>query len=167
MTNGREKHPGRLTDFTFPDSGGAVRVKRIPPMLMRDLQRQFKPPKPPRQEVKYEKGVRTEPNPEHPDYIEALMEYEQEIGEHIYHLIVKMGVVCDVDVEAVATLRAEMKEVGVNLDPDDKYIYVTRILAETNEDMQALQAAVLGQSTVTEGGVAEATERFPGEVQGD
>jgi hypothetical protein len=157
----------KLKPFTFPDGGGAVRVKRIPPMLIRDLQRQFKPPKPPRQEVQFEKGVRTIPNPEHPDHVEAMAAYDEEFGERIMHLVVKLGVACEVDQAAVADLRAQMQEEGLTLDPDDKYVYVTRILAETTGDMEALQQAVLGESTVTEAGVAEATERFRPEVSGD
>lgn len=165
MTNGSK--PGKLSEFTFPDSGGVVRVRRIPPMLLRDLQRIFKPPKPPRQEVAFDKGVRTIPNPEHPDHVEAMAEYEAEFGERIIRLVVRLGVVCEVDAAAVQALRAEMAAEGIDLDADDKYVYVTRILTETQADLEALQQAVLGASTVTEAGVAEATERFPGQVQGD
>lgn len=166
-TNGTGRKPGATTEFTFPGSGGVVRVRRIPPMLLRDLQRKFKPPRPPRQEVQFEKGVRTIPNPEHPDHVEALAAYEEELGDRILRLVVRLGVQCEVDAAAVAALRAEMAEEGIELEADDKYVYVTRILAETTEDLEALQQAVLGASTVTEEEVAAARERFRGAVPRD
>lgn len=165
MTNGRVVS-NVLREFTFPDSGRVVHTRRIAPMLLRDLQRSFKPPKPPKQEVQFEKGVRFVPNASDPEYLEALEDYQGELGERIMRLVVTLGVVCEVPAEEVAALRATMTEQGITLDPSDLYVYISRICAQSNADLEALQQAVLGQSTVTEAGVEEAKERFPGDVPG-
>jgi hypothetical protein len=164
QTNGRS--PNGLIEVTLPDSGKVLRVRRVPVFLMREVQKSVKRPTPPLVEVTYETGPRLEPNRADPEYLTAIEEYGMALGEKMIRLVIKRGVECDVDVAALAELRADMEEIGIELPSDDRYVYVTYICCETPADLEALQSAVLRQTQPTEEAVGEALERFRGEVQG-
>lgn len=163
--NGHEAHEGYST-LTLPDSGQTLEYRRVSHMLLADVQRSMKPPRPPMQEVDYGGVKKMEPNPAHPDYAEALAEHRTALAEKILEVAIQYGVICDVDKARVAELRAAMTEAGVNLPANDKVLYVTRILCETGNDLNTLRDAVIRKSQPTEGATAEAVARFPAEVPG-
>ncbi len=163
-TNGTAAVVAENGVLTLPDSGKTIQTCRVPVMLVRDIQRSVKRPVPPTLEVQYEAGVRREENRNDPAYLEALNEYGMELGERLLKLVIRRGVIVTVDTDAVAALRADLAEMGVTLDADDHFVYVSRILCETERDLEALREAVLRRSQPTEAATAEAVERFPGDV---
>lgn len=160
-----------MKEITLPDSGKTIKVKRLARFLvreaMRDLQRKYPEPRPPRQPVDYGAGPEWEENYSHPDYLEAMKRHERKLkdltGQLSLELVIARCVVVEVDAEAVKALREDMRAVNIDLSPDDKYVYVTCILCETERDLKALQEGVLLDSQPTPEGIAAAQKSFPSE----
>jgi hypothetical protein len=153
-------------ELTLPTSGVVVRVRRIAPALLtdlrKDIRRRFPKPSAPMVEVNYGNEKRVEPNPAHPDYAETLKEHATESGMAFLESLAKFGCECEIDNARVAELRGLAD--GMELPADDRVLYITRVLLETKSDIEVFQQAIMGLSQSTEKAVAEATERFPGNV---
>lgn len=154
-----------VKEITLPDSGATVRILFVSPMLLNDLrkraQRGLEKPAPPLQEVDYGNGSKkSQPNPLHPDYVAALREYNTAMGQKFIELMFKWGVECDIDGEKVRAMRALAAEDEIDLPADDRTLYLTRILATTAADIEALQDAILGRAQPTEQAVSEKLETF-------
>src|SRR5579859_7157581 len=153
------------TEITFPDSGATVRVNRISPMSLLAIEQAYPDPKPPLQEVDYGNGkTKMERNPLSPEYQDELAAHRNKKNMLILKAFVALGVECEVDAEKVAAYRALMKSIGVDVDPDDKYVFVAHILCSTARDLDTLREAVQGASLPTEKAVAEKLATFPAEV---
>lgn len=164
----------QFQEVVLPDSGATVRVKFVGPLLLGDIMKAARrevgkvlpKPAPPMQEVPYQTGTRLEPNPLHPDYEAALAEHENAVGQAFAEKLFRYGVDVDLDDSAkaqVAALRAEFGE-EAELPENDKALYVTRVLVQSNADFVALQNAIMGRVQPSEAGVAAATEAFPAAV---
>ncbi len=160
------KLPGELTPFTFKDTGLQVMIRKVSPLLVNELNRAFPAPRPPAQEVDYGDGVkRIEENPASPEYTAALERHAQENMLRLRKLLIKRGVVCEPDLEAVQELRAQYKEdYGIELEGTDQEIYIMYICAGTDADLQDLLNAVLTRSQPTKAEVDLARVSFPGKV---
>ena len=158
----------KVVEFTLPDSGVTVRIKRIGPALAKDLLRNIQQaitkPKPPMQEVLLGDEKKMEPNLSYPDYLAAMRDYNGDLGMAFIEALVKYGVDADIDAEAVAALRED--DPDHHLPKSDLVVYVTRVALDSARDMSALQDAILGRFQPTEKAVAEAAATFPGQVQG-
>ena len=89
----------------------------------------FAKPEPPTVSVDYGTGTIEQPHTGHPVYIERLADWQRrvnaEVGDRLTRLVVRRAVVCDVDTAAVATVRADMLDIGVDLDSySDHEVYV-------------------------------------------
>lgn len=157
--------PG-LTPFTFPDSGRTVFVRRVGPLLMATLRKQYPPPTPPLNRVDYGDGVvREEPNPADPDHQAALQEYNLQLEERARRLCVRRGIVVRLDDEAaaeLAALREDAAAVGLELEGSDVELYVSYLCVQTEADYEALVSAVLRRSQPTEEAIQEAADSFRG-----
>ena len=161
-----------LTPYTFKDTGISVKIRKVSPMLIMEVQKAFPSPKPPMQEVVYgdpgEPGARTveEPNEAHPDYLVAIDEYNLELEAKVRHLMFKRGVIINLDEvqkQEVKELRAEWKEMfGVDLSGSDKYVYISYIAIGTDADMEELQEVIMRRSQPTEAAIAESKAGFQG-----
>jgi hypothetical protein len=155
-------------EFTLPDSGVVVRIKRIGPPLANDIRRKLKKalikPEPPMQEVLMGDVKELRPNLAHPDYLDALNEYTADLGMLFLAELIRYGVDADIDAAAVTNLR-EGDTDGL-LPKSDLAVYVTRVAIESQRDMLALQDAILGRFQPTEAAVKEAADTFPGPVSG-
>lgn len=151
-----------LTDFTFPDSGVTVSIKRLSPILLNDIRkairREAPKPKPPMHNVNYGGNIKEEENPNDPAYLEALTEYNALVGELFVDRLIRYGVECQVDAEAVRELRESAPD--LELPDNDKVLYVSRICIQTNADLTALQEAILARSQPTEAAIGGAAEKF-------
>lgn len=142
----------KLTEFTFPDSGITVQLRKVSPLLRDDLdallRRTNPPPQPPVQTVDtgFGDGPSQQTNEADPDYQNALLKWQMEhwrrVGDRLLDLAIRRYIECDVDTRAVAQLRKDMAALGVDLDPDDKVVYLSRIAIGTREDMNDLSAAL-------------------------
>jgi hypothetical protein len=158
----------KVVEFTLPDSGVVVRIKRIGPPLANDIRRKLKKtlakPEPPLQEVMLGDEKKMVPNLSHPDYQEAVSEYTADMGMLFLGELIRYGVDADIDAAAVAALRAGDED--GTLPKSDLVAYVTRIAIESTKDMLTLQDAILGRFQPTEAAVTEAADNFPSQVSG-
>lgn len=164
-TNGQHANgSGEWSTLTLPDSGATLEYRHVSHMLLNDVQRSLKPPRPPMIEMDYGGNKKWEANPSHPDHLEALREYNNEKSERVLSIAIALGVRVMVDEARVNELRELLQESGVPVPTNDKVFYVTRILCETGNDLVALRDAVIRKAQPTEGAVAESVERFPSDV---
>src|SRR6478672_4729889 len=141
-TNGHLK--GRaapaLPQFTFPDSGITVGLRRFSPdtqdRISRELQRKSPPPAVP--EIETELG--TEENSADPDYQQAIGAYwtriQIETAERMVALAFRQMEV-EVDQAALGRLKADMEEIGTPLDAekDDRELYIRHICITSSYDL--------------------------------
>lgn len=155
------------TELVLPDSHATLEFRPVSHMLMADASKSVRRPNPPLVDVNYGGNVKQEPNANAPEYLEALRQYTATQNNKALETAVLLGVRVDVDKERVDELRQALVDSGVELPRNDKVLYVTRILCETALDLMTLRDAIIRKSQPTEGAVADATERFPADVQGD
>lgn len=141
-TNGLRVAPAALTEHTF-DSGITVQIGKVSRRLVDDLDAAFPPPEPPTRRVSAELSLdgveRDEPNPNDPAHQRALDAHARAHAERVNRLFIKRGVVVTIDHELLAQLRADLEGAGIsrdNQEPDDHYLYVTRIVLATDEDRE-------------------------------
>lgn len=152
-----------LTSHVFKDTGVTIQIRKVSPMLVMEIKRQFPEPKPPTNKVDYGDGNEVEEsNYAHPDYARALEDYNQELEKRIRRLLIKRGVVCNVDKQAVDELREFWKaEYEMDLpESDDLMAYISYICIGTDSDMEELLNAIMRRSQPTELAIAEATRAF-------
>lgn len=175
MQKGRQVPTLQL--FTFPDTGITVQLHKVSPLLRDDidamLRRQFPPPDPPLNTVPSGFGdgaPRQEPNEADPNYQMALarwrIEHINRTGDKLMELAIRSYIVCDVDHEAVARLRASMQALGVELDPDDAYVYISRICIGTPDDQRDLSTALFTRAAALREAAQAHKDTFPGDVSG-
>lgn len=156
--------PG-VVAFTLPHSKRQVFIKRVSPFLARDVQRAFKPPDPPLNEVANADGTtRLEPNPIDPDYEAALKQYQTEVNEKTMRLAIALGVVfrpTEAQEQEIAELRQSLRDIlGIELPVNDRDAYMTYIVLTDPRDAKALMEAIFSRSIPTEEKIAEAAETF-------
>lgn len=157
-----------LPEYTFPDSGYTVRLRKVSPMLRDDLEMDLrrKHPAPTPPVITTELG--TEENPADPAYQAALLtwngEHYERLGEAWFRALVDLGVECEIDDEAVARVRAWAAARDLPLDADDKYVFVRYCCVTTQEAIREFRDAASRRSTPTREVVDEHKAMFPGNV---
>lgn len=169
---------GELLVFTAQDSGLSLKVKRVPGGLIDDVRRKFlaqlPEPKPPINRVNY--GTETDPhweeesNPADPAYVTALdawkRVFNERLGDASQTLMMKLGVVPYLEMTPekkamVDALREMMREnFSVELEEDDRLVYINRIVLVTPEDMQDLAMFLMRRQQPTEAAIAESIRKF-------
>lgn len=162
--NGTNGHNGEWSTLTLPDSGATLEYRKVSHMLLADVSNSVPVPVPPLIDVDYGGKIRQEPNPNHPDHLQALARYRQVQSEKVLSVAVMVGVRVEIDDARVVELREQYKLAEVDAPANDKVLYVTRILCETGNDLTALRDAIIRKSQPTEGAVQEAVARFPAPV---
>lgn len=157
-TKGRSVAP--LPTFTFQDTGITVQIRKVSPSIGTEIRKAFPPPKPPVHRVEIGGQIVEEANEADPDYDRAYQEWGLMVEAKAARLYIKRGVECEVDAQAVASVRADMAAEGIELEGDDKYIYIRYICVGTEDDYQELLMAITRRSQPTEVAVAEAVEQF-------
>lgn len=157
----------KVEQFTFKDSGETVGIRKVSPLLMIRLRERYPLPRPPVQEVDYGDGhKKMEANPAHPDYIQALSDYEQMIEQKARRLLIKRGAVIEWTEErreALAEMRAYWLEAFENdLEPDDDVAFISYLCVGSDSDLEDFLEVLLKRSQPTEEAVQEATARFQG-----
>jgi hypothetical protein len=179
VTNGR--HQGRaapaekLEPFTFESTGRTVLIRKLPTFWRDTVRRQvkqspgFEEPQPPMVEQDYGDGKITVPHKGHPLYQELLKEWnakvDREVGERITPFVIRRGVVCEVDQEAVDERRAWAEDEGLDLSSyDDHYVYVAFCCIGPYTDWLDLLRAVFEKTAPTEAAIEAHKATFPGNV---
>jgi hypothetical protein len=148
------------------DTGAVLLIRKVSPLLNQELKKKFPPPAPPTSRVDYGDGdVREEPNPSDPAHQQAMAEWQDAMEERARMIFVKLGVAVEWTDEKrarVQEVRETMALLGVDLDPDDKMVYVSHVAIGSEQDYQELVQAIMTRSQPTEAAIAEAVETFPG-----
>lgn len=172
-TNGHQK--GRavpaLPQFTFPDSGITVGLRRFAPdtqdQIARAVMRERPAPSVP--EVETELG--TEPNPADPDYQAAVAAYLQlintEVSTRMFDLAMRR-IEVEIDQAAVDRYREDMAAIGAPVDDsiDDRTLYIRHICISSTYDLSALLAYLTRRSLPTEAAVQEYLDSFQRDLSG-
>lgn len=175
-TKGRATPPEKLEDFTFQGTGRTVQVRKLSTLIRDEVRRQvrrdpaFAEPEPPQQEVDYGDGKVRVANRAHPVYQQLLAEWRErlnsEVGDRLVNLVIRRGVVCEVDQEAVATIRAVLDEEAIDTSAmTDHYVYVAFVCVGPYEDYTDLLRAVFERSTPSEAAVQAHLDSFRGDVR--
>lgn len=184
QTNGRVK--GRavpaLPQFTFPDSGITVGLRRFAPdtqdQIARALMRDHPaPPVPVVEGIERADGTfETEPNPADPDYQAALVAYLNQINTEtstkMFGLAMRR-IEVEVDQAAVDRYKEDMAAIGTPIPEtmddgtpwDDRTIYIRCICISSSYDLTAMLAYLQRRSLPTEAAVQEYLESFRGHIQ--
>lgn len=180
ITNGRQKGrippPEKLYDFTFEGTGRVVQIRKLSALIRDEVRRQIKrrpefaEPQPPIFEVDYGEGKIKQPNRSHPVYQELLKEWNaritQEAGDRLADLVIARAVVCEVDTDAVAQMRATMAAIGTPLDEyDDHHVFVAFVCIGPQQDYYDLLKVVFERSMPSPEAVQAHIDSFPGPVR--
>ena len=174
---GRAAPPEHLEDFTFQGTGRTVQVRKISTLIRDEVRRQvrrdprFAEPEPPQQEVDYGDGKIKIAHRGHPVYVQLLAEWHDrmktEVSERLIGLVIRRGVVCEVDHAAVDQVRADLAEQKIDTGAlDDHYVYVAFICVGPYEDYTDLLSAVFERSTPAEAAVKAHIDSFRGDIRG-
>jgi hypothetical protein len=173
---GRAAPAEKLESLTFEGTGRTVSVRKLPTFWRDTLRKQvralpgFEEPQPPTVEVDYGEGKLKREHRGHPIYQELLKEWrakvEREVGERVTPFVIRRGVVCEVDPDAVAERRKWAAEDGLDLSEfDDHYIYVAFCCIGPFSDWTDLLKAVFERSSPQEAATAEYKAAFQGDVR--
>lgn len=156
-------------EVTLPDSGATLRVKFVGPLLINDIRKGAQKdvqkaglakPTPPLRFPYAEHPERGEPDDDNPAYLAAQAEYDAALGMAFLERLLRFGVEYDLQ-EADRTWVAELRaDADLELPADDRHVFITRKLIETDRDLLALQNAIMAYAQPTEGEVAAATDSF-------
>jgi hypothetical protein len=175
---GREAPPERLEEFTFQGTGRTVQIRKLSALIRDEVRRQvkkapgFEEPHPPIFLVDYgDDNKIKQANRAHPIYQELLSEWtariNQEAGDRLADLVIKRGVVCEIDHAAVQDIRAAMAAADTPLDDyDDHYVYVAFVCIGPQADYTELLAAVFNRTIPSREAVQAHIDSFPGAVRG-
>lgn len=159
--------------FTF-EKGVTVKINKVSPLVGTEIRRAAlkqlpKPPKVPvldsdgKQVIGFDGSPVYELNPADEEYKSKLNEFEEALQEKGGRALIKLGVDVAPDKAEVERVRAFMKnEFEIDLDPDDKYVYVTQCLLSSQDELTKLVAAIQGISVPDEEGVQAAQDTFRG-----
>jgi hypothetical protein len=158
------KNPA-LIPYMFKDTGRQICVKKVSPMLIMELARQFPAPKPPMQKVDYGDGKdHFEPNPNSPAYEADMRQYNLDFQDRLQKLMIKRGVVLEWTEEMrqeVADLRAFWRETfDQDLNSDDAMVYVLNLCVGSENDLEELLGVIARRSQPTDPAITEALDSF-------
>lgn len=142
----------------FPTSTGySVKYRVLPPdtwdkieaAIRTEWREAGKEPKPPINVVDTEDGPVERVNDKHPDYLQALAEYDRAVNreraERIAALCLSYATVFEVDEELVTQYRAAMAAQGVHHDTEsDREVFLWRIAVPDELEQQRLTSLILG-----------------------
>lgn len=176
--NGRTPPPETLYDFTFPDTGRTVQIRKVSSLLRQETRRQvaqspgFEEPQPPTSKVDYGDGEVTIQNVAHPVYQDLRRAWvdkvNEETGARLKRIAIRRGVVCDVDDIAIANVRTDMALEGVDLtDFDDHYVYVAFVCVGSDSDWTDLLKAIFERSAPQEAAIQAHIAAFQSDLPGE
>jgi hypothetical protein len=144
------------------DDGTELELRKLSPVAMQllDYRAEKRKPKPPIVEVPVpgqEGKFRTEPNPNDPSYVQALVDWENDKGTEVMRYVYTVGVSSPVPLEFEETHRGFF---GDDLsDADLKFMWVGSFFLSEEQSTRFMNA-VMGQTIITPEGLKESEARF-------
>lgn len=176
---GREVPP---IEFTFSGTGITVKIRKVSPLLRDDVDAQLRLEFPPPEIPLKKKNYGTEDQPdwiEEPDPFDAVyreknrrwgIEHANRVGDKLLWVAVRRGIELDLDDDQrgqVEQIRLDLEAVGVKLDPDDKFVYITRVCLDSLDSLRELHDIIFSNSRPSREEVESMKATFPGNVQGE
>lgn len=167
-------------DFTFESTGFDVKIQKVPSTLVQDirlmhLEQKPDPPLGPPIEIEGPMfGEREEiDDPRHPAFIkyqQDLTDWVRMVNADLMSAQIELGVVeilVDGWEEQAKERRKWLQKRGVkNLPEDEKVLWITRVAAGTDQDLEELAAAILRRSVPTREAIDNTVDSFRDTVQG-
>lgn len=154
----------QLKTFEF-SNGRSVKLRTVSPLTLSKVRKQYRPPKPPLNEVDYGDGkIELEPNMADPEYIEAMELYEMELNERMQRLTIKLSVVhtlSDDEKEELAAFREIMTSEGIDVEQDDMEAFINGLCISSGNDLRNFLEAVTNTVGPSAEGVQAVKEQFP------
>lgn len=166
----------KLDEFTFPDTGITIRIRKFSPSLRDDidaaLRRQYPVPDPPMSApVEGFGDAKPQPNPLDPDYRERVAAWQMAHMARLSDKLLRVAIAHCVEIDAesdmagaVAELKDRMAPLGVELNDDEKYLYITRIAVGSREDLRDFETALFTRAQPTRDEVESVKATFRGDV---
>lgn len=148
-------------------TGITVYVRKVSSYSRNAVLQSVPKPKPPLVKVEYDEGqTAMEPNEADPAYQAALKDYEQALAIKAGDVLLRLGVMVEIDHEVLDQLRADFKALDMEIDADDKLAYLKHYAIGSDDDLALLGAIITSQSQPTEEAVQAHLATFPGDVEG-
>jgi hypothetical protein len=159
-----------LTPYVVKDTGAQLLIKKVSPLLIMELRRQFPEPEIPTQTVDIGGETKIERNYADPDYERALKVYGFEQEARIRRLLISRGVVIPEDNTTWQTEIAEMRNTWLadfgkelpKLGNTDEIDWICYCALGTEADYEDLYIRILQRSQPTTEAVETAKAGFPG-----
>lgn len=173
---------------TFKDSGVAVKLRKLSPMISQDIiaqcraERADSEPQPPLVEVDYGQGAIKQPNKADPIYVQLHQEWESAVNKLANERLFKLAALCAVEISLTSEDKARIEHtkrllrITARVDWQDdpelteaenlQYFYVRHIACGSAEDVQEFYQAVATRSQPTEAAIERHKATFPGDVSG-
>lgn len=157
--------------LTLPETGIEVRIRKVSPLLITELERQFPQPRPPVNYVDYGDGKKVaEENKADPDYEKTLDEYNRQHEARLRHLLIARGVFYELSADNVREVKDLKKfwkdSFNKDLEGTDLEVFVAYLAVATPEDMNLLISAILNRAQPTPETISEAEDRFRPSLSG-
>ena len=156
-------------DLIYLETGTILRAKKIPQMILTEIERRLKVPQVPRVEHPSEKGRFIE-NPDHPDYIRALKKYEEDRGFALTDVLLGLGTVLETlgpdqyapeDDRWVDEISEFLPVDAIPDKPKGRYLaWLKFYQVQGGNDLQQIIAKVTGKMGVSEAEVGAAMSSF-------
>lgn len=157
-------------DLIYLETGTVLRAKKIPQMILTEIERRLEAPKVPKVEHPSEKGRFIE-NPDHPDYIRAIKKYEEDRGFALTDVLLGLGTVLETlgpgqYAPEDATWVEEIEEflpAGLTIPEKPKGRYLAWLKfyqVQGGNDLQQIVSKVTGKMGVSEAEVGAAMSSF-------
>lgn len=152
--------------YTFRN-GVKATIRPVSPFTIQAIEQSVPKPQPPMQTVELASGEKAEePNPLHPDYGRALNERRQLVMQRQSDAMFRLGVDVEVDARAVAEFREIAKDMGMELDANDKLVYIKHLLIGTAAEMREVIQMISGMTLPSEEKIAAAADAFKSDAVG-
>lgn len=167
--SGEKEMTSKLYPYLIADTGRQINIRKVSPMLAREVATLRRKPDPPLNKVVYPDGhEEMEPNEADPRYQEQLNDYSNQMISEVQKLTIERGVfveLTDDDRREIEELRKFwLDEYNETLKGSDKYIFVAHICIGTVEDLQDLVKAITRRSSATPEGTAQTLATFQSRV---
>jgi hypothetical protein len=165
-----ERKPHVENGLIYLSTGVVLGRQPFPRTMLADVMKNFKEPKVPA--YMNEEKHREEENPNDPDYIEAVKDYQVQLGMALLDISIAKGSYVHYVPEKIEKQESEdwveeCNELGLLVPKNKKLRYlkwIKYVAAPSEDDIEVLADSLLSMFGVTEKSVETAMDKFPGEA---
>jgi len=156
-----KKHMSETLKTYTLSNGKAIEIRRVSIYTLELATQGLPRPKPPTQEIDGE----SHENYAHPEYLQAMQDWEEEKRLRRADAIFACGIKADIDQAELADFRAVAESAGLSAPTNDRMCYIKHCLLNTIDDALNVQALIMTGSFPSEEGISEAADSFKSGVE--